>query len=84
MINFKSLSSAPKSDAPGTFGELFGQLDRKATHTSLRAVQASALAALDKQIDERDVVIKLSTGSGKTVVGLVYAEMMRRRDPRSV
>lgn len=79
MFNFNSLSSAPKSDAPATFGELFSQLDRKATHTSLRAVQASALVALDKQSSERDVVIKLSTGSGKTVVGLVYAEMMRRR-----
>lgn len=79
MFNFKSLSSAPKSDAPGTFGELFSQLDRKATHTSLRPVQASALAALEKQSNECDIVIKLSTGSGKTVVGLVYAEMMRRR-----
>jgi hypothetical protein len=79
MFNFKSLSSAPKSDAPGTFGELFSQLDRKATHISLRPVQASALAALEKQSNERDLVIKLSTGSGKTVVGLVYAEMMRRR-----
>jgi superfamily II DNA or RNA helicase len=38
----------------------------------------SALKALDAQAGERDVVIKLSTGSGKTVIGLVYGEMMRR------
>ncbi|WP_416760786.1 DEAD/DEAH box helicase [Roseateles sp. So40a] len=79
MFNFKSLATAGSTDAPATFGDLFSLLDRKATHISLRPVQASALAALDKQLAERDVVIKLSTGSGKTVVGLVYAEMMRRR-----
>lgn len=78
MFDFSRLGSAPKSDAPASLVELFGQLDRKATHTSLRAAQASALALLQKQFDERDIVIKLSTGSGKTVVGLVYAEMMRR------
>ncbi|MBP0633495.1 DEAD/DEAH box helicase [Cupriavidus sp. AcVe19-1a] len=79
MFNFKSLSSTAKSDAPATLAELFGQLDRKATHISLRPVQLSALARLDEQSAKHDVVIKLSTGSGKTVVGLVYAELMRRR-----
>lgn len=79
MFDFKSLVKAPAAEMPATLAALFGQLDRKATHTSLRPVQASALASLDKYIDERDVVIKLSTGSGKTVVGLMYAEMMRRR-----
>jgi hypothetical protein len=79
LFNFKRLSSAQKPEAPASLGELFSQLDRKATHTSLRPIQVSALEALDKQASERDVVIKLSTGSGKTLVGLVYAEMMRRR-----
>lgn len=79
MFDFKSLAKAPPAEMPATLAALFGQLDRKATHTSLRAVQVSALGALDKYIGERDIVIKLSTGSGKTVVGLVYAEMMRRR-----
>lgn len=73
MFNFKRLSSAQKPEAPASLGELFSQLDRKATHTSLRPIQVSALEALDKQASERDVVIKLSTGSGKTLVGLVYA-----------
>jgi hypothetical protein len=78
-FNFGSLATAPASDFPSTFGELFKQLDRKATHTSLRPTQLAALEALDSQIEQRDVIMKLSTGSGKTVVGLVYAEMMRRR-----
>lgn len=79
MFDFSSLGKATKANVPASLLDLFGQLDRKATHTSLRAVQVSALKALDEQIDNKDVVIKLSTGSGKTVVGLVYAEMMRRR-----
>lgn len=79
MFDFGKLAVAPNSDLPPSLGELFGQLDRKATHTSLRPAQVSALKSLDKQIDEKDLVIKLSTGSGKTVVGLVYAEWMRRK-----
>lgn len=78
-FDFSSLAAAPASDLPATFAELFKQLDRKATHTSLRPAQLAALTALDAQIAERDVIMKLSTGSGKTVVGLVYAEMMRRK-----
>lgn len=79
MFDFTSLTLKPKSECPATLTELFSQLDRKATHISLRPVQAAALRKLDEQAGEKDVVIKLSTGSGKTVVGLVYAEMMRCR-----
>ncbi|SDU37954.1 DEAD/DEAH box helicase family protein [Geopseudomonas guangdongensis] len=79
MFDFTSLTTKINSEAPDTLEELFSQLDRKATHITLRPAQTSALAKLDEQRDKRDIVIKLSTGSGKTVVGLVYAEMMRRR-----
>lgn len=78
-FDFSGLGSAPTSDLPATHADLFTRLDRKATHTSLRPVQVAAFAALDAQLDQRDVVIKLSTGSGKTLVGLVYAERMRQR-----
>lgn len=79
MFDFTGLTLKPKAVCPATLIELFGQLDRKATHISLRPAQAAALRKLDEQAGERDVVLKLSTGSGKTVVGLVYAEMMRCR-----
>ncbi len=81
MFNFKNLTSASKSEAPATLKGLFDQLDRRTSHSTLRLVQLSAFQALDAQRDERDIVLKLSTGSGKTVIGLVYAEMMRRRCP---
>ncbi|CAJ6031300.1 DEAD/DEAH box helicase [Burkholderia pseudomallei] len=80
-INFGKMAKSGGSGAPGTLAELFEQLDRKATHQSLRTVQSDALGALDTQLQNKDVVLKLSTGSGKTLVGLVYAEFMRRKYP---
>lgn len=79
MFDFGSLANNSSAEVPATLSELFKQLDRKTTHTSLRPAQLAALAALDTQLTERDVIMKLSTGSGKTVLGLVYAEMMRRK-----
>ncbi|WP_240072650.1 DEAD/DEAH box helicase [Cupriavidus taiwanensis] len=80
-INFGKLAKAGHSGAPVTLNELFDKLDRKTTHQSLRTVQSDAFAEINKQLSERDVVLKLSTGSGKTLVGLVYAELMRRKYP---
>lgn len=79
MFDFGSLAKDSSAEVPATLAELFRQLDRKTTHTSLRPAQSAALAALDQQLTERDIIMKLSTGSGKTVLGLVYAEMMRRK-----
>lgn len=79
MFDFGSLAKNSSAEVPATLSELFKQLDRKTTHTSLRPAQLAALAALDDQLTQRDVIMKLSTGSGKTVLGLVYAEMMRRK-----
>ena len=80
-MDFSKLGKARKSSEPGTLLELFDQLDRKASHNSLRPVQIEALIGLQSQIAKRDVLLKVSTGSGKTVVGLVFAEFMRRRYP---
>jgi Helicase C-terminal domain/Type III restriction enzyme, res subunit len=79
MFDFSTLAAAAKSESASSLVELFNQLDRKATHTSLRPAQVAAMNSLDIQKNEKDIVLKLSTGSGKTVVGLVYAESMRRR-----
>lgn len=80
-MDFSKLGKTRKSSEPATLLELFEQLDRKASHNSLRPVQIEALNGLQAQIAERDVLLKVSTGSGKTVVGLVFSEFMRRRYP---
>ncbi|MGE8451975.1 MAG: DEAD/DEAH box helicase, partial [Pseudomonadales bacterium] len=79
MFDFGSKANTTAAEVPATLAELFKQLDRRATHTGLRPAQLAALAALDLQLVQRDVIMKLSTGSGKTILGLIYAEMMRRK-----
>jgi len=81
MVNFSKIAKAKSASAAASIHGLFETLDRKATHQILRPVQSEALQALDAQVDQRDVVLKASTGSGKTLLGLVYAEYMRRRYP---
>ena len=81
MFNFAKLAKAKAASAPSGLVDLFNQLDRKATHESLRPVQIEALAAIEEQLGQRDVVLKVSTGAGKTVIGLVYADYMRRKYP---
>jgi hypothetical protein len=61
---------------------LFESLDRKATHTILRPVQQEALELLRDRQDERDLVMKLSTGAGKTTIGLVYLYACMRASQR--
>src|SRR5258708_13108909 len=77
-----NLSKLAKRKAPPVLkklNDLFSQLDRKQSHESLRPSQIEALDLLDIQLTESDIVLKLGTGAGKTVVGLVYAEYMRRK-----
>lgn len=78
-MDFSKLGKPKKTVTPQSLLELFDQLDRRASHNSLRPVQIEALGALQHQIDQRDLLLKVSTGSGKTLVGLVYAEFMRRK-----
>lgn len=52
--------------------QLFSTLDTRATHTSLRKSQEDALESLSKSYQEKDTILKLSTGSGKTTIGLLY------------
>jgi hypothetical protein len=78
-MDFSKLGRPKKAATPQSLLELFDQLDRRASHNSLRPVQIEALGALQGQVEHRDVLLKVSTGSGKTLVGLVYAEFMRRK-----
>lgn len=54
--------------------KLFESLDRRTTHTVLRPVQVEALQALAARRTERDLVLKVSTGGGKTTTALLYLQ----------
>ncbi|RYD85685.1 MAG: DEAD/DEAH box helicase, partial [Verrucomicrobiaceae bacterium] len=51
---------------------LFESLDRKTSHVGLRMPQKEALVSLADKREARDVVLKMSTGFGKTTVALVH------------
>lgn len=81
MIDFTKLSRKKEAGLPESMVALFDQLDRRATHASLRPLQIEALGLLHARQNEPHTVLKASTGSGKTVIGLVYADFMRRKYP---
>ena len=72
MVDFDKLVKKNKHIDPNNLLALFESLDRKASHIDLRPAQRDALELLTDRRADRDIVLKMSTGSGKTVAGLVY------------
>lgn len=62
---------------------LYDTLDRQQSHHTLRPSQIALLKAWAERRGERDVVLKLATGAGKTTIGLVvlYSHMMETQRP---
>ena len=52
--------------------KLFESLDRQSSHITLRPLQIEVLGQAHIRRNERDLVLKMSTGSGKTAVALLY------------
>lgn len=72
MVDFKKLVPKKSGKRPTDPLVLFKSLDRKASHISLREPQTEALRALHHRRAERDHVVKMPTGTGKSAVGLLY------------
>ena len=83
MVDFTQYVNADPSVSPTNPLDIFNSLDRRASHTALRPVQLEALEALNSRREERDLVLKLSTGAGKTTVALVYlySHMKEKKQP---
>ena len=83
MVDFNQYIQSDTNEGSTDPMEIFESLDRRASHTALRPVQEEALRALNERRDERDLVLKLSTGAGKTTVALVYlySHMKEKRQP---
>ena len=58
-------------------------MDRKSSHTDLRTVQQQALKALNEVREDKDIILKMSTGSGKTTVALLFllSHMNEKEEP---
>jgi hypothetical protein len=72
MIDFGSLVSSKQEEVIYDLEKFYGALDVKGTHTEPRPAQREAMRALTERHDEKDLVLKVSTGAGKTTVGLLY------------
>lgn len=72
MVNFKDLVKKKRSVDVTNLIDLFNSLDRHASHTELRPAQDQALSFLTARRSQKDLILKLSTGAGKTAAGLLY------------
>lgn len=72
MIDFGSLVGAKPEEVSYDLEKFYGALDVKGTHTEPRPAQREAMKALTERQGEKDLVLKVSTGAGKTTVGLLY------------
>ncbi len=83
MVDFGELVG--RKDAPVITDpvQLFDSLDRKTSHVSLRGAQREALGQLHARRSERDLILKMPTGTGKSTVGLLYlmSHMVESRQP---
>jgi hypothetical protein len=72
LVDFKKLTTAAAGSAPLSLSETFARLDREVSHVELRPSQIKILQLMDAKSLQRDVVVKLNTGGGKTTIGLIY------------
>ena len=84
MVNFKNLITKKTSVDVTDLIKLFESFDRHASHTDLRPIQQQALEELTKRRDERDLILKISTGSGKTAIALIYLQSFMEEQGRPV
>ena len=71
MVNFRQLNSQREHPSVIEPRSLFQTLGREQQYEYLRDVQGDVLDDWFKRKDEQDLVIKMNTGSGKTLVGLL-------------
>jgi Type III restriction enzyme, res subunit/Helicase C-terminal domain len=83
MVDFDKFGEGVDAVDPRDPVALYYSLDRKQSHVDLRPPQKELLEAWALRRDERDVVLKLATGAGKTTIGLIalYSHMLETKRP---
>src|SRR5688572_13096994 len=76
MVDFGSLRRTATRGAPTDPIEIFKRLPKPSHINDLWDSQSSVLKLWQARRTERDVVIKLNTGGGKTLVGLLIAQSL--------
>ena len=71
MVNFDQLNSVSKQTLVVEPRQLFQTLQRDRRYEYLRDVQGDVLDEWYERRESKDLVIKMNTGSGKTLVGLL-------------
>ncbi|MFG6489744.1 DEAD/DEAH box helicase [Roseateles sp. BYS78W] len=74
MVDFNRLKSQAHKPAPVDPLEIFRRLPKPQGINDLYTSQAEVLDAWHKRREVRDTVVKLHTGGGKTLVGLLMAQ----------
>ncbi len=74
MVDFNKLRSQSQRPAPIDPLEIFRRMPKPQGINDLYTSQAEVLVAWFERKDERDTVVKLHTGGGKTLVGLLIAQ----------
>jgi len=72
MVDFSRLVGKKQQVDVSDPLKLFNSLDRQSSHITLRPVQEQILREIHARRGERDLVLKMSTGAGKTAVALIY------------
>lgn len=82
-LDFKTIGGGPGGVDPKDPIALYETLDRQATHVEPRPAQKQILTDWAARRTERDIVLKLATGAGKTTLGLVmlYSHMVETKRP---
>lgn len=74
MVDFGKLRTQTKKPAPADPLEIFRRLPKPEGINDLYTSQAEVLENWFQRRTERDIVVKLHTGGGKTLVGLLMAQ----------
>jgi replicative superfamily II helicase len=74
MVDFKKLRASKAKPSPVSPREIFHSLPKPVGINDLYASQAEVLDIWHGRRKDRDVVVKLHTGGGKTLVALLMAQ----------
>lgn len=83
MVDFTGLLEKEEAPDASDILSYFETLDRKTSHIELRPSQTAAIKALTDIREQKDCILKLSTGAGKTTIGLLYlaSHMHEKKEP---